>query len=227
MKTLHFKTTKALLLLILISIAHICASQVKNGLDELKSRQGIYKNRAESVKIGNQAPDFHCQDIWKDTVQLSSLLGKPVVLFIWDGWCPHAEPQIAAYEKLKDKFRGENIAFATIATDIPREYWEVYVKKNDHKDMQLWSGGCNESAAVNYLLKDINSWQEIDPGSVKTARFKKAVESGISIIPVNYIFAVIDAEGKIVENNIARISDNHILEEIIYRLLRNGDEKLP
>jgi len=227
MKSQHFKTVKILLLSALVFKTYDCISQVKNGLEELKSNQEIYKKWADAVKIGNQAPVFRYPDIRNDTVQLSSFSGKPVVLFIWDGWCPHAESQVAAYEKLKDKFAGEDIAFLTIATDIPRDYWEVYVKKNNHQDIQLWSGGCNEPPAGNYLLKDIDEWQEIDPASVKSPWFKKAVESGIAIIPVNYIFVVIDAEGEIVENNIARISDNHILEETIYRLLKNSDEKYP
>ncbi|HXH18747.1 MAG TPA: redoxin domain-containing protein [Chitinophagales bacterium] len=227
MKPLNSKIIKILLLPVLVFNAYTCTGQVKDALNELKARQEIYKSWAESVKTGNQAPDFRYQDIRNDTVQLSSLLGKPVVLFIWDGWCPYAETQITAYEKLKNQFRGDNIAFVTIATDVPKEYWEVYVKKNNHKDIQLWSGGNNEPPAFNYLLKDITTWQELDPASVKTREFKKAVDSGITIIPVNYMFVVIDADGKIVDNNIVRISNNRILEEKIYSLLRTANEKYP
>lgn len=178
-----------------------------------------YRQMMDSVKIGMAAPDFRYLNIKKDSVQLSSFLGKPVVLFIWDGWCPNGQSQISAFEKMKEKFRWDDVVFITITTEVAKRDWEAYVKKHQLSDIQLWSGGFTKRPAFNYLLKDIETRKAIDPATAETAEFKKAVANGVTIMPVNYVFAVIGPDGKIIENNIPRISDNDRLETVLYNLL--------
>lgn len=61
----------------------------------LKFRQGVFLDKnaelhfdEERPALGFRAPDFELQDMNGQSVRLSALRGKPVLLNFWASWCP-------------------------------------------------------------------------------------------------------------------------------------------
>jgi peroxiredoxin len=61
------------------------------------------------------APDFTLQTIDGDTVTLSNLRGKPVMLIFWDTHCPACESQTPFVQAFYDEWSSEKVAVLTIA----------------------------------------------------------------------------------------------------------------
>lgn len=64
----------------------------------------------QAPMIGFLAPDFTLTDVDGETVQLSALRGRPVVLNFWATWCPPCRKEMPALENLWQQYkRGEII----------------------------------------------------------------------------------------------------------------------
>ncbi len=87
------------------------------------------------------APNFHYVDVKGDTVSLSDFRGKYIYFEIWGTWCAPCIKQIPYFEKLKTKFKDEDIVFLSIAIDSDYEKWKQFVKKNNMTGIQLQAGG--------------------------------------------------------------------------------------
>jgi cytochrome c biogenesis protein CcmG/thiol:disulfide interchange protein DsbE len=80
------------------------------------SQQGGQNAEIETAaQVGFRAPDFELTDFNGQTVRLSDLRGKPVILNFWASWCGPCKSEMpdlqAIYEQYKDKavFYGVNL----------------------------------------------------------------------------------------------------------------------
>lgn len=81
---------------------------------------------ADSVAIGQAAPEFQLKDISGKAVSLSSLKGKVVVLDFWATWCVPCHENFPATKQLVDHYKNDpNVVFLFIDT---REKSPDYVK---------------------------------------------------------------------------------------------------
>lgn len=93
---------------------------------------------AESEEAGTQAasqdsnmdqkkmaPDFSVVDAQGNTVKLSDLAGKPVVLNFWASWCPPCKSEMPEFEAVYQEL-GSEVQFMMVdATDGQRETVEI------------------------------------------------------------------------------------------------------
>ena len=71
---------------------------------------------AQQVKAGGQAPDVVLPDLHGDTVRLSALRGRPVVLKFWAKYCPSCRTELPDVAMLV-RTSGDRLAVVTVDSD--------------------------------------------------------------------------------------------------------------
>jgi len=76
-------------------------------------------NGAESsvVRVGELAPDFQAQNLDGQTISLSSLRGKPVLLNFWATWCPPCREEMPYLQQIYEEWSGKGLIVLAINTD--------------------------------------------------------------------------------------------------------------
>ncbi len=88
---------------------------------------------AASVNVGGVAPDFTLKTFQGDTVTLSKLRGKVVLVNFWATWCPPCRAEMPSmetlYQTLKD--RGLEMLAVNVEEDA-QEVLKDFLQKNPH-----------------------------------------------------------------------------------------------
>jgi peroxiredoxin len=123
---------------------------------------------------GMQAPDIALTDINGESVKLSSLHGKYVLLDFWASWCGPCRREnptvVQAYETYKDK----GFTVYSVSLDTDKEKWIQGIKK----DKLMWP----------YHVSDLRGWQS-----------SVCELYGIRSIPQNFL---LDKDGKIIASGL-------------------------
>jgi peroxiredoxin len=118
------------------------------------------------------APDFMLRSMDGDSVRLSSLRGKVVVIDFWATWCGPCVAELPYLQKLHDRYRDDpDVRFLCISTDNDSGPVRPFIEKKKYTMKVLYSGRLQPGAR----------------GSVETAY-------GIKSIPQTFL---LDREGKI------------------------------
>ncbi len=138
----------------------------------------------ESMLEGNPAPDFTLADVNGKYVSLNDLKGKYIYIDFWATWCGPCKEEIPHLKELEKKYRDRNIHFVSISFDNEKSHegWLNFVKDNELSGIQLFA----DSASHNVLSEAFN----------------------IQLIPR---FVLLDQEGKIVDANAPRPSDEKLV----------------
>ena len=117
-----------------------------------RCKNEMLRNQAiESLKEGNEAPDFTLKDIDGKDFKLSSLRGKYVVLDFWGsccGWCIKGIPDMkASYAKHNGK-----VEFVGIDCNDTEQDWKDAVKEHDMPWIHVRNEG-NPDVAVMYGIE--------------------------------------------------------------------------
>jgi peroxiredoxin len=63
------------------------------------------------------APDFSVPDLAGQTVRLSALRGKVVLLNLWTTWCPPCRDEMPSMERLHQQLRGRDFQLLAVSQD--------------------------------------------------------------------------------------------------------------
>lgn len=65
-------------------------------------------------KIGFRAPDFALQTLSGETVRLSDLVGRPVVISYWATWCIPCQQELPILEQLFREYQSQGLVVVTV-----------------------------------------------------------------------------------------------------------------
>jgi peroxiredoxin len=85
----------------------------------------------QSVKAGEQAPDFTLPDVFGNEVTLSELLkqGPVVVTFYRGEWCPYCNLQLRAYQRILPQIQSLGATLVAISPQTPDHSLSTVEKK--------------------------------------------------------------------------------------------------
>lgn len=132
----------------------------------------------QKIKVGDQAPELELETPQGETLKLSELNEKRIILIdFWASWCGpcrRANPNLVAmYNKYKDqKFKDAKKGFTivSVSLDKSKDKWVAAIAK----DNLSWP----------YHMSDLGGWQS-----------KAAQEYGVQFIPQAML---IDQDGKVI-----------------------------
>ncbi|MBC7874107.1 MAG: TlpA family protein disulfide reductase [Ferruginibacter sp.] len=135
---------------------------------------------------GQLAIEIALPSVSGDTVHLSSLKGKIVLLDFWASWCGPCRVANRGLTKIYEKFRGKGFEIYSVSLDNEKDDWMKAIKK------------------------DKISWlQVIDPGGWETPTASKW---GIYALPTTYL---IDREGRLIAMDLEGKDLEKALKELI------------
>src|SRR5579875_4011047 len=119
------KIVAAVVLITLLTVAIVQAMEKK--ADKPDSTNQAAKPKA-SLEIGSKAPDFTLKTLTGETVKLSSLKGKKVILNFWATWCPPCKAEMPEIEQFYQT-AGKDIVILAVNID-PQLDVKGFVDKN-------------------------------------------------------------------------------------------------
>lgn len=118
------KIVAAVILITLLTVAIVQAMDKKAEPEQLSQETANVKG----LTIGVKAPDFELKTLSGETVKLSDLKGKKVMLNFWATWCPPCKAEMPAMEKFH-KEAGDEIVILAVNID-PHLDVKAFVDEN-------------------------------------------------------------------------------------------------
>jgi thiol-disulfide isomerase/thioredoxin len=113
---------------------------------QLAQKAGGAKRRIESV---GQPVVLQGKDSAGNTFDISSLLGKVVIVHYWATWCGPCKQDISVLKDMQTKYGKENVALVGINLDYARNFLDEYLAENALPWPQLFEPGGLDSPLAN------------------------------------------------------------------------------
>ncbi|NRD79602.1 TlpA family protein disulfide reductase [Bacillus sp. BRMEA1] len=120
------KVLASVVLISLLTVAIVQAMDKNKEKPDAASKHSLAQKN--SLEIGAKAPDFELKTLTGETVKLSSLKGKKVMLNFWATWCPPCKAEMPEIEQFY-KTAGNNTAILSVNID-PQLDVKGFVKEN-------------------------------------------------------------------------------------------------
>lgn len=129
----------------------------------------LFNNSFAQPRQGMPAEEIALKSINGDTLNLSSLRGKVVLIDFWASWCMPCRASNKAYRKVYSKFRDKGFEIFAVSLDDTDEAWKAAVVKDKIEWPQVIDHGGWEANTAQ-------RWQ-------------------VSALPTNYLM---DKEGRLI-----------------------------
>lgn len=118
-------------------------------------------DKVKQVVLGSAAPDWQLKTVEGETVALSALRGKVVVLDFWANWCGPCRKLEPLFDQLVREYQGKPIKFFTLSIWPDRDFNpQAYLK--EHKLASTFLIGDN-TVAKDYGIWGVPTYYVIDP----------------------------------------------------------------
>ncbi len=84
------------------------------------------------------APNFQVQTLQGESVSLSDLNGKLVVLDFWATWCPPCVASVPELKELTKKYPSDQLVLISMSADTNGEQWRDFIAKRGMDWRQYW-----------------------------------------------------------------------------------------
>lgn len=81
----------------------------------------------DMAQVGAPAPDFRLETLTGETIRLSELIGKPILINFWATWCAPCVLEMPNFQKYYENFPGQFEVLA-INSGEPRDAVEEFVE---------------------------------------------------------------------------------------------------
>lgn len=142
--------------------------------------------RIKGISVGATAPEIALSDTSGNTVSLSSLKGKYVLIDFWASWCGPCRQENPNVVRMYNKFKDKGFAIYSVSLDKTKENW-VRAIRNDNL---TWTH-----------VSDLKFWQS-----------EAAQKYGVQAIPATFL---LDKDGKIIAKNLRGDALEQKLEEVL------------
>ena len=125
-------------------------------VEKIRLAQGGNADNRGRVAKGDEAPDIALRTVKGDSVRLSSLKGKYVLLDFWASWSDVAKVNTENLNKIYAKYRYNNFAVFQVAIEENVDSWKNGVKAQkipwiSASDLLLWHSSAAETYGVRAL----------------------------------------------------------------------------
>ncbi|MDQ0200027.1 redoxin domain-containing protein [Neobacillus ginsengisoli] len=119
---------KVIAAVVLISLLTVAIVQAMDKKAEPGNPASQETTKTEGLQIGAKAPDFELKTLTGETVKLSTLKGKKVMLNFWATWCPPCKAEMPEMEKFSKQV-GKDVVILAVNID-PQLDVKGFVNKN-------------------------------------------------------------------------------------------------
>lgn len=119
-------------------------SKIFRELKESFEMQAAMEKNAANVAEGKPAPDFTAKTIDGDTIKLSDLKGKVVLLDFWATWCAPCIAELPTLVEMHKTHADKDFVMIGISADHDEETLVEFVKSKEVKWKQIYDGEAKE-----------------------------------------------------------------------------------
>jgi len=80
------------------------------GNSQIQQTQEDISNLPIGIQKGNVAPDFELKNLAGESIKLSDLRGKKVIVNMWATWCPPCRAEMPDMQRIFEKYKDDGVA---------------------------------------------------------------------------------------------------------------------
>jgi thiol-disulfide isomerase/thioredoxin len=107
--------------------------RIPPGVKEVRELSRWNADRMKKQLAGKAAPDLVLTDLQGETVRLSDLKGKTVLLDFWATWCGPCRADGPSLDKLYQKYHQKNLTIVGVSVDEDRAVVKKFLSEHPHQ----------------------------------------------------------------------------------------------